>query len=94
MAYFPRRQPPGDQAVATEKAAMDRTAIVTGGVTGIGAAACKALSTAGYRVASTYFGNQATAEKFSEETRVPVCEWNADFDVCQREGMALSLEAA
>ena len=37
---------------------MARTAIVTGGITGIGAATCKALKKAGYQVAATYFGNK------------------------------------
>jgi acetoacetyl-CoA reductase len=64
---------------------MPRTAIVTGGVTGIGAATCKALKAAGYQVAATYFGNRADAQKFSEETGIPTYEWDvADFDACQR----------
>ncbi|HUZ90673.1 MAG TPA: acetoacetyl-CoA reductase [Methylocella sp.] len=64
---------------------MARTAIVTGGVTGIGAATCRALKNAGYQVAATYFGNAAAAKKFRDETKIPAYEWNvADFDACQR----------
>ncbi|MBU3887884.1 acetoacetyl-CoA reductase [Methylosinus sp. KRF6] len=63
---------------------MARAAIVTGGVTGIGAATCRALSKAGYRVAATYFKNQGDAEIFSKEAELPTYEWNvADFDACQ-----------
>lgn len=63
---------------------MARTAIVTGGVTGIGAATCQALQKAGYQVAATYFGNEASATKFHEETGIPIFQWNvADFDACQ-----------
>lgn len=64
---------------------MARVAVVTGGVTGIGAATCKALKEAGYQVAATYFGTGAEAQKFREETKIPVYEWNvADFDACQK----------
>ena len=64
---------------------MARTAIVTGGVTGIGAATCRALKNVGCRVAATYFGNKADAMRFHEETGIPTYEWNvADFDACQR----------
>lgn len=63
---------------------MARTAIVTGGVSGIGAATSKALKKAGYRVATTYFGNGADAKRFRDETAIPTYEWNvADFDACQ-----------
>ena len=64
---------------------MDRAAIVTGGVTGIGAATCAALKKAGYRVAATFFENRAEAEGFAAETGIPTFEWNvADFDACRR----------
>jgi acetoacetyl-CoA reductase len=64
---------------------MARTAIVTGGVTGIGAASCRALKKAGYQVAATFFGNMADARKFRAETGIPTYERNvADFDACQR----------
>lgn len=64
---------------------MARTAIVTGGVTGIGASTCRAFKKAGYQVVATYFGNGADAKKFHEETGIQTFEWNvADFDGCQR----------
>lgn len=64
---------------------MERTAIVTGGVTGIGAATCRILREAGIRVAATYYGNGEDAAKFREETGIATYEWDvADFDACQR----------
>lgn len=64
---------------------MARTAVVTGGVTGIGAATCQVLKKAGYQVVATYFGNGSDAKKFFGETGIPIFEWNvADFDGCQR----------
>ncbi len=72
---------------------MIRVATVTGGVTGIGAATCKVLKNAGYQVAATYFGNDADARKFHDETKIPIFDWNvADFDACQR-GVAQIAEA-
>lgn len=64
---------------------MSRTALVTGGVTGIGAATCVALKKAGYQVASTFFGNGADAKLFHDKTGILVYEWNvAVFEDCQR----------
>ncbi len=64
---------------------MPRTAIVTGGVTGIGAATSTALKKAGYQVAATYFANRDDAGRFRDETGIPTYEWNVgDFDACQR----------
>jgi acetoacetyl-CoA reductase len=64
---------------------MMRVALVTGGVTGIGAAICHALAAAGYKVAANYFGNDADARAFREESGIPAYGWNvADFDACQR----------
>jgi acetoacetyl-CoA reductase len=40
---------------------MARIALVTRGVTGIGAATCKALKGDGHTVAANYFGNAAVA---------------------------------
>ncbi len=72
---------------------MIRVAAVTGGVTGIGAATCKVLKNAGYQVAATYFGNDADARKFHDETKIPIFDWNvADFDACQH-GVARIAEA-
>ena len=49
---------------------MARTALVTGGSRGIGAAISKALKAEGYNVAATYAGNDEAAAKFTEETGI------------------------
>jgi NAD(P)-dependent dehydrogenase (short-subunit alcohol dehydrogenase family) len=51
---------------------MARTAVVTGGSRGIGAAISKALKQAGYNVAANYGGNDEAAAKFKKETGIPV----------------------
>ncbi|MBV8924935.1 MAG: acetoacetyl-CoA reductase [Bradyrhizobium sp.] len=62
---------------------MARVALVTGGTRGIGAAISKALNGAGYKVAASYAGNDAAAEKFKAETGVPVYKWDvASFEAC------------
>lgn len=62
---------------------MTRTAIVTGGSRGIGAAISIALKNAGYKVAANYAGNDEAAAKFSQETGIPVYKWSvADYDAC------------
>jgi acetoacetyl-CoA reductase len=62
---------------------MARVALVTGGTRGIGAAICKALKSAGYKVAAGYAGNDAAAEKFKAETGIPVYKWDvASYEAC------------
>ena len=62
---------------------MARTAIVTGGSRGIGAAICMALRDAGYKVAANYAGNDEAAQKFKAETGIPVYKWSvSDYDAC------------
>jgi len=62
---------------------MARVALVTGGTRGIGAAISKALKAAGYKVAASYAGNDAAAEKFKAENGIPVYKWDvASFDAC------------
>ena len=62
---------------------MARVALVTGGTRGIGASISKALKTAGYEVAANYGGNDAAAEKFKAETKIPSYKWDvASFDAC------------
>src|SRR6516164_593927 len=62
---------------------MARVALVTGGTRGIGAAISKALKAAGYKVAASYAGNDAAAEKFKAETAIPVYKWDvSSFDAC------------
>ncbi|MBR0776971.1 acetoacetyl-CoA reductase [Bradyrhizobium diazoefficiens] len=62
---------------------MARVALVTGGTRGIGAAISKALKAAGYKVAASYAGNDAAAEKFKAETGIAVYKWDvASFEAC------------
>ncbi len=62
---------------------MERVAIVTGGSRGIGEAIARALSNAGYRVAATYHGNAAAAERYQRETGTRAYRWDvADFQAC------------
>jgi len=62
---------------------MARVALVTGGTRGIGAVISKALKAAGYKVAASYAGNDAAAEKFKSDTGIPVYKWDvASFDAC------------
>ena len=66
-------------------AEQQRIAVVTGGVTGIGAATSRMLDKSGFRVAATYLGNRQDAENFTQETGIPSYEWDiADFEACQR----------
>jgi acetoacetyl-CoA reductase len=63
---------------------MSRVAIVTGGTRGIGAAICRALQEAGYRVAAGYSGNDATAQRFTATTDIPAWKWDVgDYDACR-----------
>ena len=62
---------------------MPRTALVTGGTRGIGAAISMALKDAGYKVAANYAGNDDAARGFNAETGIPVYKWSvADYDAC------------
>lgn len=62
---------------------MARVALVTGGTRGIGAAISKALKAAGYKVAATYAGNDEAANRFKNETGIPVYKWDvSSFNAC------------
>jgi acetoacetyl-CoA reductase len=62
---------------------MARVALVTGGTRGIGAAISKALKASGYKVAASYAGNDAAAEKFKAETGIAAYKWDvSSFDAC------------
>lgn len=62
---------------------MGRVALVTGGSRGIGAAISKALKAAGYTVAANYGGNDEAAQKFKQETGIPVYKWDvSSFEAC------------
>jgi len=61
-----------------------RRALVTGGTRGIGAAICKALKQAGYKVCATYAGNDEAAKKFETETGIKTFKWDvSNFNECQ-----------
>jgi len=59
---------------------MSRTAVVTRGTRGIGAAIARALHVEGYKVAANYAGNDAAAAAFNGETGIAVFKWDvSDF---------------
>ena len=63
---------------------MARVAVVTGGTRGIGAAISKGLKDAGYSVAANYGGNDEAANKFKDETGIPVYKWDvSSFSACE-----------
>ena len=62
---------------------MGRTAIVTGGTRGIGAAVAKALKAAGHTVVATYAGNDEKAAAFKDETGIAVYKWDVkSYEAC------------
>lgn len=62
---------------------MPRTAVVTGGTRGIGAAIAKALKAAGYAVAANFAGNDEAAQAFKADTGIPVYKWDiASYEAC------------
>jgi acetoacetyl-CoA reductase len=64
---------------------VKKTALVTGGTRGIGSGISKALSNAGYSVAASYQNNAANAEKFREESGIPIFSWDvSDYESCER----------
>jgi acetoacetyl-CoA reductase len=63
---------------------MSRTALVTGGTRGIGAAISVALKEAGYKVAANYGGNDKAAAEFKARTGIGVYKWDVgDFAACK-----------
>jgi acetoacetyl-CoA reductase len=63
---------------------MARVALVTGGTRGIGAAISKKLKEAGYSVAANYGGNDEAAQKFKDETGIPVYRFDVgDVAACE-----------
>ena len=67
---------------------MARTALVTGGTRGIGAAIATALKEAGHAVAANYHGNDEAARRFRDATGIPVFKFDvADYE-SSRHGVA------
>lgn len=63
---------------------IKRLALVTGGTTGIGAAICAALKTAGYDVAANFITDQEQANAFAAQTGASVYQWDvSDFEQCE-----------
>ena len=63
---------------------MARTALVTGGSRGIGAAISKALKAEGYTVVATYAGNDEKARAFTDETGIATYKWDVgDYEACK-----------
>ena len=62
---------------------MARTALVTGGTRGIGAAISVQLKNAGYTVVANFAGNEEKAKAFSDETGIAVAKFDVgDYDSC------------
>ncbi len=63
---------------------MARVAVVTGGTRGIGEAISIMLDKAGYKVAATYYGNDARAQEFSKRTGIKTFKFDVgDFAAVQ-----------
>lgn len=72
---------------------MTRTALVTGGTRGIGAAIARRLKKDGHVVAVTYHGNDAAAAAFRKDTGIAVFKWDvAEFEECEK-GVAAVVKA-
>lgn len=62
---------------------MDRLALVTGGIRGLGEAIAVALQEAGNGVVAVYRSNDDAAAAFADSHRIPVFRWDvADYDAC------------
>src|SRR6056297_896882 len=78
-------QPERNFLIGGDMAEDKKIALVTGGIQGLGAAAARCLSEAGFTVAVTHLGGGETADEFAEETGMPVYEWDvADCAACEK----------
>ncbi len=68
---------------------MSRTALVTGGTRGIGAAIAEALADAGNSLAANYAGNDGAATEFTARTGIPAFKWDVSSHDSCLEGVAL-----
>ncbi len=74
---------------------MSKTAIVTGGSRGIGAACALSLAKAGYNVAISYLGSEARAQQVAEECRAyGVKAITVQADISQEDDCTKLYEAA
>ncbi len=59
---------------------MGRIVLVTGGISGIGAATARLFKSLGHEVIASYAANHSLAESFNRQTGIAVLGWNiADF---------------
>lgn len=64
---------------------MSKTVLVTGGVSGIGAATARLFLKQGYRVVAGYGADHTTATRFQAETGIAICSWDvSDFGASQQ----------
>jgi acetoacetyl-CoA reductase len=64
---------------------MNRLVLITGGTRGIGKSIAIACSDAGYKVVVSHYGDDEAAQKFSDETKIPVYCWDVSkFDDCHK----------
>lgn len=64
---------------------MNKIALVTGGIRGIGRGISESLKRAGYLVAANYRSNSEAAENFKKETGISVFSWDvANYNACEK----------